>query len=427
MKKQPGDVPWSAAGGPGKPRSAWWAGWPWFVAILALVLIPLGGRRWFDGHRLGRDATARVAPPSAIPADIPRLEWHTVVAEAITSASDFALAGDTLLILDALSRRVVLLRMEGDAWSPLVSVGRRGGGPSEFLRPRSLALVGDSAFAVLEEDGRLQFFGRNGTHWRTEIPSLPCPMFAPALAFAHDGRRFAVGNCAGPGPSRDTIFTVIFERTAPVPSSKSAARTQTAVQLVGGADTDVGTWHEVERVPRMALDLSWGSTFATFHALSRHGDVLYFGTGINGCLTRLPLGSSTPPTAARIGECDLVAELFRGKPSPELVASRREARKRGDRKLERALEWPEHLPAFFGVVPAGDSLLLARPISADSLVFVPATSPFQDTNVRLVAPLNSFVTCTSGACLWYDADRDAIALVRFGPDGAVIQSDTRAR
>ncbi len=427
MKKQPGDVSWRVAGRSGKPRSAWWAGWPWLAAILALVLIPLGGRRWIDGHRGGRGATATVAPPQAMPASIPRLEWQAVEVDAITSATDFALAGDTLLILDALSQRVVLLHLEGDAWRRLLSVGRRGGGPGEFLRPRSLALVDDSAFAVLEDDGRLQFFGRDASHWRTEIPSLPCPMFAPALIFAPDGRRFAAGNCSGPGPSRDTIFSALFERAAPAAKEASATAVKAATQDIDTGDTTENAWREVERVPRIALDLTWGSTFATLHPLSRHGDVLYFGTGVDGCLTRLALRGSARPAVTQVDECDLVAELFHVEPPAQVVANQREARRRGDRRLERAIAWPEVMPAFFGIIPVGDSLLLARPISADSLAFVPAINPFRTNRVRLVAPMSSFVSCTNGGCLWYDAEKGAIALVRFGEDGGVIQSTTRSR
>ncbi len=425
MNKQPGDVSWSAASRSGKPWSAWWSGWPrwsWFAAVLALVLIPIGGRRWFDGHRLGRHATARVAPPSVIPSGVPRLEWQIVSAEAITSAADFALAGDTLLVLDALSRRVVLLRLEDDAWRPLLSVGRRGGGPGEFLRPRSLALVGGDAFAVLEDDGRLQYFGRDGTHLRSETPSLPCPMFSPALILAPDGRRFAAGNCAGPGPARDTVFSALFRRIDPPESSIGATLAREPAGLRTGAERAIGTWHELKRVPRMALDLSWGSTFATLHPLSRHGDLLYFGTGVDGCLTRLPIVNDSPSANPPVDECNMVAEVFRGKPPAELVASQRAARRRGDRRLELALTFPEVLPAFFAVVPAGEGLLLARPFSAESLAFVPAVHPFRSTNVRLVAPVGSLVTCTNGACLWYDAERGAMALARFDADGVLIRS-----
>ncbi|MHB1223986.1 MAG: hypothetical protein ACYC2G_08075 [Gemmatimonadaceae bacterium] len=361
-----------------------------------------------------------------MPAAIARPVWRPVAPGALTSAIDFSLAGDTLLVLDARSHRVVLLHWEGDAWRPLRTIGRRGGGPGEFLRPRSLALIGDSAFAVLEDDGRLQLFGRDGSHHLSEIPSLPCPMFAPTLAYGTDGRRFAAGNCAGPGAARDTVFTVLFAGPDPgVPPTPTVRRVSSdagvasaGVASAGAADDS--SWHELARVPRIALDLSWGSTFATLHPLSQHGDSIYFGTGVGGCLTRLAATADASPTAAT-GNCDLVAERFHAEPPVALLANQREARRRGDRKLERVLAWPDALPAFFGVVPAGDSLLLVRPVSADSLVVVPARRPFQLTGVRLVAPMSGFVTCNHGACLWYDAGRDAIALVRFDAAGAAVQ------
>jgi hypothetical protein len=351
-----------------------------------------------------------------MPAAIARPVWRPVAPGALSSAIDFSLAGDTLLVLDALDRRVVLLHWEGDAWRPLSTVGRRGGGPGEFLRPRSLAHVGDSAIAVLEDDGRLQLFGRDGRHLLTEIPSLPCPMFAPTLAYGADGRRFAAGNCAGPGAARDTVFTVLF--AGPDPGVPPAPTVRSVSSDAGAADDS--SWHELARVPRIALDLSWGSAFATLHPLSQHGDSLYFGTGVGGCLTRLPTTAGASPASAT-GSCDLVAERFHAEPPAALLANQREARRRGDRKLERVLAWPDALPAFFGVVPAGDTLLLVRPVSADTLVVVPARRPFQPTGVRLVAPMSGFVTCTHGACLWYDAEHDAIALVRFDATGTAVQ------
>lgn len=391
------------------------------------MLLPLGVHRWIGGHREGGEAPVRPAPRS-IPATVARPVWLPLAPGTLTSATDFSIAGDTLLVLDALSRRVVLLHREGDAWRPLRAVGRRGGGPGEFLRPRSLSLVGDSAFAVLEDDGRLQLFGRDGSHHLTEIPSLPCPMFAPALAFGADGRRFAAGNCVGPGAARDTVFTVLFAGPDPgVPPAPTVhtvsgdAGTAVAAAAAAAAAAPDSSWRELARVPRIALDLSWGSTFATLHPLSRHGDMLYFGTGVGGCLTRRLATAAASPASAGTS-CDVVAERFHAEPPAALLANQREARRRGDRKLERVLAWPDALPAFFGVVPAGGDLLLVRPISTDTLAVVPARRPFELAGVRLVAPLSSFVTCTNGACLWYDAERDAIALVRFDATGAAVQA-----
>lgn len=378
------------------------ARWPWLLALLALAIIPLAARLVIQGRHPGSDVPVQPAPDS-MPAAAARLAWQPVAADAITAATDFTVTGDTLVILDGLSRRIVMLRWGGRQWEPISSMGRRGGGPGELLRPHALALAGDSAIAVVEEGGRMQLLARDGTHLLTEAQALPCPMFAPIMRFGTKGRRFAAGNCPGTGASSDTVFTLLF--TSP--------RTDDAAPARG-----VRTWEEMARVPRIALDLSWGSTFATLYPLTSHGDTIYFGTGVGGCLARVALAG--PGQATSVTSCDVVAERFHA-PAPEgVLASQRRAREKGDRRSERALAWPDVLPAFMAVVPAEDGLLLLRPVGASSLLAVPAAQPFDPASVRLAAPLDSFVNCTEGICLWYEPGSDRIAVVRFGRDGSVL-------
>lgn len=377
------------------------------VALLGLplaLIVPLVVYGW-RADSLDRHAVA--APvrraPTAMPAAIARPVWHPVAGDTLASVSGFTLAGDTLVVLDPRGTRVVLLRRIGLSWHTVGAFGRPGGGPGEFRQPAAIALA-DDGLAVIETGGRVQRFDRGGRYQRTEHAPPPCPMFAPVIAYGANGSPLVAGNCAGPGAARDTVFTVLFRGQ------------------VGGD----GTYAELARLPRMAMDLSWGSTFATLQPLSDHIDAVYFGTGLDDCILRLPGGRGA---AERV--CGLAHERLTAPAPPSLVAKQQAAARRGDRGLARALRWPDVLPPYLGVLPAGSGLLLARPYSADSMVLHPARQPFAPERAVLVAPLASFVTCTRRACLWYDEETNRIALhmasdARDGARSAVPAASTPA-
>ena len=368
---------------------------PIALAGLAVVLAaPAAAFHWHPALR-GSSALPLRAAPTAMPAATPRPAWLPVDAGAVTSVQDFAMMGDTLAILDQRAARLVLLVAADGHWRAVRAQGRRGGGPGEFNRPRAMAPIGDTALAVLEEGGRLQLFDHELRLVRAVTRAIPCPMFAPTIADAGDGRIAVAGNCGGAGAARDTVFSVLFT-ARPFESAMG--------------------WQQLFGTPRMAVDLSWGASFATLHPLSVSADSLRFGTGLDGCLAsvaRYPSrsGGAAPQPPHRT--CDLVMERLHSDPPASLEVSRAAARRRGDRRMERMLTWPEALPAFWTTVSDGGDLLLVRPISMDSLVFVPAGRPFDAALARLAGPLPTFVTCSDGACVWYDPEHERLALHRF--------------
>jgi hypothetical protein len=304
---------------------------------------------------------------------------------------DYTVVGDTLVVLDRRGARVHLLRLDGGAWRPVGGWGRAGAGPGELRRPTALARTSDGAVAVLEEGGRVQRFDLAGRVVGTAHAPLPCVTHGATLAAGPGPVRWLAASCGGRGAARDTVFTVLFRAD-------------------GDAD---GEYAEVRRLPRMALDLSWGSLLGTLHPLVDAGDAVYFGTFLDGCAWRLPGAASgdAPGDARRDAgprppehRCALVRERLAAPPPPDLARQRRDAERRGQRQLARLLRWPPTLPAFISLLRDGDRLLLVRPLGADSLAIVPAGEPFDPAHARLVAPLASFVTCTRGSCLWYDQD-----------------------
>jgi hypothetical protein len=326
----------------------------------------------------------RPAPP-VVPAHVPRLAWQPVADSTIARVGDFTLLGDTLVVLDPRTHQVVLLRAHDGAWRQVASFGRRGGGPGELQRPAAIAAVGDTALAVLELGGRTQRFLPDGRLRGAERAELPCPMFAPELAYGDDGVRYLAGNCAGGARGADTVYAVLH-----------AARGD-------------GDYRLLVRLPRMAMDLSWGSAMATFHPLAEHRDSIRFALGLDTCAYALPRGgAAAPPPPA----CGLAAERLSAPPPAELERQRELARSRGDARRARMLRWPEALPVHFGILPRADGLHLLRPVSGDSLVVVPAGAPFDAAGASLAAPIGTLVGCRRGACLWFDADGARLALVR---------------
>ena len=345
----------------------------------AAIVVATGGLlAWRHGApRRAADAPLPVRDaPRSLPAGPPRLAWRPVAGDAPGAIASFTVTGDTIVALDPPGHRVLLLRADGDSVRVLAAWGRRGGGPGELREPAALAHAGAGRIAIADAGGRVRRFDLAGGVVATDAPRAPCAMFAPALAYARDGRRWMAGNCAGDPPAADTIFTVVHElRDGAAPARRA-------------------------RAPRMALDLSWGSALATLHPLADLDTAALFATGLDACTLRLDA-----PADAQARRCGLVRERLRAPEPASLARDRRAAEARGQHRLARLLRWPDALPPWLAIVAAPDALLLARPVSADSLVVVPAGRAFAARDVRLVAPLHGFVTCARGTCLWYDGER----------------------
>lgn len=338
-----------------------------------------------DRHSASTPLANRAAPRT-IPAHVPRLAWQPVLDSTIARANDFTLLGDTLVVLDPVTGQVVLLRERAGSWHQIGSFGKRGGGPGEWQRPVAIAAVGDSVLAVIEMGGRTQRFLANGEYRGAERAALPCPMFAPELAYGDGGVRYLAGNCAFGASQHDTLFTLLFQATGD------------------------GDYRELARLPRMGMDLSWGSAFATLHPLAGHGRAVHFALGFDACTYRLPRDGVA---GALRPECGLAAERLTAPPPPELLREREEARRRGKLDFARMLRWPDALPVHFGLLPRGDSLFLLRPVSADSAVLVAAgTQRFSADRARLAVPLKHLVACRRNACLWFDENGARLALLR---------------
>lgn len=321
--------------------------------------------------------------PRTLPAEALRPVWYPIADDTIGRVDDFLLTADTLTVLDAADHRLIHLQLRDGAWREIASFGRKGGGPGELQRPRALAHAHDSLIAVIENGGRIQLFGRDGRFVRAERELLPCPMFAPTLAYGAGDVRFVAGQCAGDGRARDTVFTVLLRARGD------------------------GAYEPLARSPRMALDLSWGSSFGTLRPLTVAGDALFFGTGLDACVDRLARDGSRPSR-----RCDLAHELFTAPAPAEVERMRAAARSRGNTKVIDAMRWPETLPVYFAVITDGAVPLLVRPVTADSLAIHPAGAPYDPAIVRFVGPLQGFVGCTDAACLWYDRQKHRIAIHR---------------
>ena len=362
------------------------------AALAALVIVGLATGGLALRHRT-TPTTVGDLPVRRAPAVMPAAErpaWRPVAGAGLVAVDGFTLVGDTVVALDRRSARVHLLRLDGDVWRIVGGWGRAGAGPGELQRPVALAPTAAGLIAVLEEGGRIQRFDLAGRVVATDHAPLPCVGPTTRLAYdAHD-ERWIAASCAGPGRSRDTIFTTLFR-----------------------GDGARG-WREARRLPRMALDFSWGSVLGTRHPLADLGDAVWFGTFQDDCAWPLPAGTAS---GAREPRCGLVRERLSSPPPPDLDRQRREAERRGQRQVARLLRWPPTLPSFLALVRDGDALLLARPLGPDSLAIVPAGVPFDPRRARLVAPLASFVTCARGGCLWYDDDGGlALWRPRMAPD-----------
>ena len=359
-----------------------------FVALATLLSVPVVAAWRHRAPAAGADRLPVRRAPLVMPAAVRRLVWRPVAGDAPTQLTDFTFLGDTLVTLDARDHRVRLLRRQGDGWRVLAAWGRRGGGPGEFQRPAALARAGAGRIAVLDGPGRIQLFDPAGRLIGAERAAAPCQMTGAVLAYGDDARWLA-GNCAPGGRARDTIFAFLY------------------------AAVGDGEYHEVARHPRMSLNLSWGTAFATAQPLVDERDAIYFGTGLDDCVDVAPRRAGATPRAEH--RCGLVRERVSAPEPAEVVRQRREAQRRGQTVLARLLRWPDALPPYMGLVRGAAGLYLVRPTGDVELVIVPAGRPFDTGQALLAAPALPFVACKRGTCLWYD---EAGGIATFRPDGA---------
>ena len=352
------------------------------VAMLAIATPFLAHER-----ATRRSAALRTYTPPPLR---PRLAWTRLRDAELGDIEDFTRIGDRLYLLDRQLRQIVVLRPDSGGWRGERTFGRPGDGPGELRRPAAItALPAGAGIAILEVDGRVTRFSPLGTVLGVDRWSMPCVAFEPALAFGPGHRRFLAANCHPTGGAdRDTIHARLFT------SSNAGA-----------------SFHEIARAPRMATDLSWGTTFSTEHLLSDSEDSLLFSTGLDGCAVTLRKTADSPPLPA-LARCTLADTRFSAPPPAAFAAERRQARRRGGPRAAPAFDWPDTLPAFLGAASAADTTWLVRPVSGDTVVVVPAGG-FHERTIGLVAPLDGFVACTRGTCLWIDHERSRIAV--FAP------------
>ena len=303
--------------------------------------------------------------------DVPRLGGAPLAGDDIGIVRDFDVAGDTIYLLDGTGR--IVLVENADAGLRLLShIGRRGGGPGEFMQPTGLAMV-DGSVAVMDGT-RAQFFDVTGALHASKQITLPCPMLQPSIAPASDGL-FIHGACMRRGVATDTMTAML------------------------AWSTDTTTWEIIATAPRFTTDGSLGSIFGSRSLLTTGSDRRHaFGGGETNCIWIVTDTGGRPAAAER---CPAVAVLYSADPPPELAR-----RLKAGRIGAMGLSWPETLPPYVERFVAGNEHILVRPFSPDSVVL--QTAAGRDL---AVAPLDGLIGCKSGGCLWLLEDSDVPHLI----------------
>lgn len=279
---------------------------------------------------------------------------------------DFEIAGDTIYLLDV-TGRVVVVERDGSRLRVAGHVGRKGGGPGEFLRPSGLALAGGS-LAVMDGT-RIQFFTRSGAFVRSVPVTLPCAMMLPSIAPARTGL-FLHGACLRRGIVTDTMKAVL------------------------AWSSDTVAWDVIAETPRFATDGSIGSPFGARSLLTLGPAAIHvFGGGELNCIWRVadeagrPFATQTCPAARLLHTAD---------PPPGV-----EERLRSGRFAAMNIRWPATLPAYVARFVADSAIVLVRPFSADSVVLQTAAPSSLDL---AVAPLTGLLGCRPEGCVWLDEE-----------------------
>lgn len=350
------------------------------VALAALVVLSAG----------------RVSGPPDLPGGVPRLELQAGRGVVLQAVDDFVVRRDTLWVVDAGTSRVLALRRNEQAWEGLLSFGGAGGGPGEFRHPTGITLLDASdEIAVADDGGRIQFFNTDGRFLRSTWLGIPCAPSHLQMETLADSLLLVAGNCRGQATEdSDTLYTKVYW------------------------SADGGAAHPVAKEARLAVDGSWGSAYAPQRTMSpAPGGGVLFGVGFASCVRRISMdGASGGPTVTTA--CDLPVRPVSSPSPPGFDRDLRRAARRDPRLSGRAFEWPDPLPFYVGAIVVESGTLLVRPVSHDSVVVELAAGDAREVGERtlMVAPLESFVGCSAGGCLWYEStmDGDRIALLRGG-------------
>jgi hypothetical protein len=296
-------------------------------------------------------------------ADVPRLEALPLDGDDIGLVRDFDIAGDTIYLLDATGRIVVI--EQGASGLRLVGhISRPGSGPGELSRPTGLAVT-DTGIVVVDGT-RLHYFDRRGAAQSVKWLDLPCPIALPAVAPARDGV-FIHGNCLRRGVATDTMKAV----------------------LLWSAEGD--SWTTVGEDVRYTSDGRTGTAFGASSLLTTGvAGAHLFGGGEANCISRIddPAG---PPTLTET-LCPAATVLYRADPPAGM-----EQRLRAARSVGMNLSWPETLPAYADRFVAAGGAVLVRAFTTDSLVLQLAAPHSRDL---AVAPFERLIGCKAGGCLW---------------------------
>lgn len=371
------------------------------VVRFAVVLSMLAAVALVDTYRREQPHRRDLTPPTrmlAPSAAIPRLAWERVGTSSLRSASDFALVGDRLYVVDRRTPHVAVLRRATTGeWSEVAAFGRAGDGPGEFRPPMGIAGYGqDSGLAVIDARGTLQFFDAAGVYLTTAHFTLPCTVPNPQLVAAGDSSFFIAGDCfAHASNGTDTAYAALLHLRVARPV------------------------REIVREARFTVDGSWGSVYGSARPLSGIARMVLFGTGLTNCATEIQFASeSLPPMLAN--RCGLVEHAFVATAPNDL----RDARKQQARLRmgsAHALAWPDPLPIYMDKLQTSRGLVLIRLFHADSVVLervaaagAPRGTSRPDARYLLVAPLDGFRGCTADGCLWYleRGEGERIAFVR---------------
>lgn len=299
-----------------------------------------------------------------------RLKWGEAAVTA--NATSFAMIGDDLYLGDAQSGRVLqLTRDAASRWQERNAFGRRGHGPGEFAVPFTIAAMPRTReLLVLDQAARLQRFSSTGVLVEHNKIELPCRLGISQLAVA-DTAVFVTGRCNRiNGHDSDTVYMVLWR-----------VRTN-------------GTLEAVRWQPLYSRDGRWGTLYTAVKPTAEAGAELLFGAGVTPCIERVGDTHTAPSACPQL-------ERFSA-PAP---------RRFNRRAADRSARWPSPLPAFIGIAAGAGNVVMARPFSAESLL-IQTVEPLSVTHI---APIEPFVGCRDGACLWWEpsATGSRIALLRF--------------
>ena len=341
------------------------------MAIIALGVAALACSAHDDGD--GTPLVNRYEPPPSLS----RLHWEPV--EGMDgSATDFLVRGDSLLLLDASTREVLVLMREPARaadrsfhWRRVSSFGRMGSGPGEFRRPAGMAWGAEGSVLVWDEAGRISRFATDGRLLDEMRLQLPCVLFRSSIASVADNL-FLAGNCAG-GGNGDTVYATAYRV---------------------GRDSSIT---EVARAPVFTLDMRFGSILTAPRLITESGGNAVFATGLDGCIVRLPLTHDQGGQDAS-RSCREPPARYRS-PEPNDAGSMRLPN--GTR-----IPWPDPVPPLLAHLSASAPHIVQL-YSPDSLVVTPWRAGAQPV---AVAPALEFVSCRDTHCLWLDPVRRRLAL-----------------